>query len=553
MPTILKLALKSGANLARRRPDSSGASGDFSEGRPSVLARLVKVVSRMSNIYDFIIVGAGSAGCVLAHRLSTDPGARVLLLEAGPPATHPDIEVPLAFTRLQRSALDWAYYTTPQTELADRPVAWPRGRVLGGSSAINAMVYMRGDLLDYTAWGPGWCPDCILPYFKRSQNQERPALAGSPFHAVGGPLNVTDLRTVNPLSHALLEAAASLGWPANDDFNGRTQLGAGLFQVTQLGGRRQSAAAAFLTPIRHRRNLQIVTGALVRRIRFDGDRAVGVEFSSGPDLLYAQAASEILLAAGAIESPKILLLSGIGPEAALRAHGIRLREQLLEVGENLQDHPRVALPFRCQLPVSLLNAFSPGSLNEYHRSGAGPWSSNGVEAGAFVGDLQFHFLPLDLSTIGLEATGHHGFTLVPTLLTPRSRGRLNLASADAADAPIIDPAYLSHPDDLPALREGVRLSYELAAAAFAPYGVEVGRLPDVDALIRSRLDTGYHPAGTCAIGPVVDQELRVNGLRNLRVVDASVIPILPRGNTHAPVVMIAERAADFILGLASHP
>ena len=508
----------------------------------------------MSNIYDFIIVGAGSAGCVLAHRLSTDPAARVLLLEAGPAANHPDIEIPLAFTRLQRSALDWAYYTTPQTELADRPVAWPRGRVLGGSSAINAMVYMRGDLRDYAAWGPGWCPDCVLPYFKRSQNQERLALTGSLFHGVGGPLNVTDLRTVNPLSHAFLEAAVSLGWPYNDDFNGRTQQGAGLFQVTQLGGRRQSAAAAFLTPIRHRRNLQIVTGALVRRIRFDGDRAVGVEFSSGPDLLYAEAASEIILAAGAIESPKMLLLSGIGPEADLKAHGIRLRVLLPEVGQNLQDHPRVALPFRCQSPVSLLNAFAPGALREFHHSGAGPWSSNGAEAGAFVGNLQFHFLPLDLATIGLEATGHHGFTLAPTLLTPRSRGHLTLASADPAAAPLIDPAYLSHPDDLPALREGVRLSYERAAAApFAPYGAQVGRLPDVDALIRSRLDTCYHPAGTCAIGPVVDQELRVNGLRNLRVVDASVMPTLPRGNTHAPVVMLAERAADFILGLASHP
>ncbi len=511
----------------------------------------------MSHNYDFIIVGAGSAGCVLAHRLSTNSAARVLLLEAGPAATHPDIEIPLAFTRLQRSALDWAYYTTPQTALADRLVAWPRGRVLGGSSAINAMVYMRGDLRDYAAWGPGWCPDCVLPYFKRSQNQERPTLAGSPFHGVGGPLNVTDLRTVNPLSHAFLEAAATLGWPKNDDFNGPTQQaanqGAGLFQVTQLAGRRQSAAAAFLTPIRHRRNLQIVTSALVRRIRFDGDRAVGVEFSSGPDLLYAEAASEIILSAGAIESPKMLLLSGIGPEADLKAYGIRLRELLPEVGQNLHDHPRVALPFRCQSPVSLLNAFAPGALQEFHRSGAGPWSSNGAEAGAFVGNLQFHFLPLDLATIGLEATGHHGFTIAPTLLTPRSRGHLTLASADPAAAPLIDPAYLSHPDDLPALREGVRLSYELAAAApFAGYGAEVSRLPDLDELIRTRLDTCYHPAGTCAIGPVVDQKLRLKGLRNLRVVDASVIPVLPRGNTHAPVVMLAERAADFILGLA-HP
>lgn len=507
----------------------------------------------MSNTYDFIIVGAGSAGCVLANRLSTDPATRVLLLEAGPPAIHPDIEVPLAFARLQRTAIDWAYYTTPQAELAGRPVAWPRGRVLGGSSAINAMVYMRGPLEDYAAWGAGWCPDCILPYFKRAQNQERPALRGSPWHGVGGPLNVTDLRTVNPLSHAFLEAAVSLGWPLNDDFNGPTQAGAGLYQVTQVRGHRQSAAAAYLAPIRHRRNLQTVTGALVRRIRFDGDRAVGVEFSTGQDLLYAEAASEIVLSAGAIESPKLLLLSGVGPAPELRAHGIRVRAQLAEVGQNLQDHPRVALPFRCQAPVSLLTAFTTGAVEEFHDSGTGPWSSNCAEAGAFVGDLQFHFLPLDLATIGLEATGHHGFTLAPTLLTPRSRGHLTLATADPAAAPLIDPAYLSHPDDLPALREGVRLSYELAAAApFAPYGAEVGRLPDVDALIRSRLDTCYHPAGTCAIGPVVDQELRVKGLRNLRVVDASVMPVLPRGNTHAPVVMLAERAADFILGLA-HP
>ncbi len=504
----------------------------------------------MSTPYDFIIVGAGSAGCVLANRLSADPGARVLLLEAGPPATHPDIEIPLAFPRLQRTALDWAYFTTPQAELAGRPIAWPRGKVLGGSSAINAMVYLRGRLADYASWGPNWCPDYVLPAFKRAENQQRPSLRDTHWHGASGPLDVADLRCVNPLSQAFVEAALSLGWSYNDDFNGATQLGAGLFQVTQRDGRRQSVAAAYLAPVRHRRNLQIITGALVRRLRFDGDRAVGVEFSRGPELLYAEAEREILLSAGSLESPKLLLLSGVGPAAELEAQGLRVRQSLPDVGRNLHDHPRVALPFRCQAPVSLLNAFTSEAQSEFHQFGTGPWTSNLAEAGAFHGDLQFHFLPLDLSNVGLDPTGHHGFTLAPTLLTPRSRGRLTLASADPAQAPIIDPGYLTHPADLAAMREGVGASYELAAsAAFKVYGTTVGELPNVDALIRSRLDTCYHPAGACSIGTVVDQELRVRGVRGLRVVDASVMPMLPRGNTHTPVVMVAERAAAMLLGV----
>lgn len=502
----------------------------------------------MSTPFDYLIVGAGSAGCVLAHRLSADAGTRVLLIEAGPPATHPDLEIPLAFPRLHRTALDWAYYTTPQPELADRPVAWPRGRVLGGSSAINAMVYMRGRLADYGIWGAGWCAESVLRYFKRAENQQRPSLQSSPWHGTDGALHVTDLQTVNPLSRAFLEAANELGWPANHDFNGATQEGAGLFQVTQRNGRRQSAAAAYLEPIRRRRNLRVVTGAVVRRIRFDGDRAIGVEFSVGNESRYAEAEREVLLAAGAIESPKLLMLSGVGPSADLRAHGLRVRLDL-PVGHNLHDHPRIAMPFRCQAPVSLLTAFAPGAMDEYRRTGAGPWSSNCAEAGAFAGDLQFHFLPLDLSNLGLDATGHHGFTIAPALIAPRSRGRLTLASADAGHPPLIDPGYLQDRADLVTLCDGVEIAHQLASsAAFARFGTAVGPLGDAEALVRSRLDTCYHPGGTCAIGAVVDEELRVKGSRGLRVVDASVMPVLPRGNTHAPVVMIAERAADLILG-----
>ena len=499
--------------------------------------------------YDVIIIGGGVNGAGVA-RDAAGRGARVLLLEAGPAGNHPDLEAPLAFARLQRTVFDWAYYTVPQSELGGRPVAWPRGRVLGGSSGINAMVYMRGRLEDYERWGRNWRAECVLAAFKRGENQERPALRGGAWHGSGGEQNVADLRCVNPLSRSFMEAAGSLGWPRNDDFNGERQEGVGLFQVTQRNGRRESAAAAYLTPVRHRRNLQIMTGALVRRLRFDGDRAVGVEFSSGCELLYAEAESEIVLAAGAIESPKLLLLSGIGPPEELRALGIRVRAASGEVGSNLQDHPRVAVAFRCEAPVSLLAGFGPQAQAEFERDGMGPLTSNGAEAGAFHGDLQFHFLPLDLANLGLDPTGHHGFTVAPTLLTPRSRGRVRLAASDPARAPVIDPGYLTDAADVAALREGVRLAYRLAATpAFAEYGARAGSPPgDVDELIRNRLDTCYHPGGTCAIGAVVDQELRVNGVRGLRVADASVMPTLPRGNTHAPVAMIGERAAEFLRG-----
>ncbi len=529
---MLKLVLKSGATEMTRLAANRRAAG--------LVARIMT--------YDFIIIGAGSAGCVLANRLSADSGARVLLLEAGPPAQHPDIEVPLAFPRLQRTALDWAYYTEPQTALGGRRIGWPRGRVVGGSSALNAMVYVRGPLSDYAAWGPNWCPDCVLTYFKRAEHQQRPSLRESPWHGTRGPLNVADLRSPNPLSLAFLKAAESLGFRRNDDFNGASPLGAGLFQVNQVAGRRQSAAAAYLEPARTRRNLQTITQARARRIRFDGQQAVGVEFSVGDELLYAETAGEILLAAGAIESPKLLMLSGVGGEVELRAHGIRVRVARPEVGANLHDHPRIALPFRCAEPVSLLTAASPGAREEFERAGTGPWSSNLAEAGAFTGDLQYHFLPLDLSNVGLDPTGHHGFTIAPTLLSPRSRGRLSLASSDPLAAPRLDPQYLSEPADLPALLDGVATAFRLAAApAFARFGTQAGAPPgDLEALVRARLDTCYHPAGTCAIGTVVDQDLRVRGVDGLRVADASVMPTLPRANPHAAVVMLAERVAALI-------
>lgn len=524
--------------------------------------------------YDYVIVGAGSAGCVLAARLSEDPGTRVALLEAGPRDRKKEIHIPAAFSKLIGSDLDWAYRTTAQPGLDGRTVSWPRGKMLGGSSSINAMIYIRGNRRDYDGWAAagnkGWAFDDVLGYFRRSEDNSR---GPSQYHGVGGPLSVTDLADPNPLTMRLLDAASEAGIPSTTDFNGAAQDGAGLFQVTQRRGRRASTAAAFLRPARRRPNLDVITGAHATEIVLDGTRATGVRYRAGAaGVRVAHAEREVVLCGGAINSPQLLMLSGIGPAGHLRGHGIDAVVDAPGVGANLVDHPAVALMRAVTEPVSLLAAESIGNVLRWLTLGRGMLTSNVGEAGAFVRtdaspdapDIQFHFAPVYFDVRLEEEPEVHAVTTGPTLVRPRSGGRIELTSADPAVAPRIDPGYLSDPtgSDVAALRAGVRLAQDiLGAKALAPVAGEwlqpaapLMSDDEVDAFVRARLGSLYHPVGTCRMGvdddAVVDPELRVVGTDGLRVVDASVMPTIPAGNTNAPTIMIAEKAADMIRGIA---
>ncbi|MBX7161003.1 MAG: GMC family oxidoreductase N-terminal domain-containing protein [Acidimicrobiia bacterium] len=524
--------------------------------------------------YDYVIVGAGSAGCVLAARLSEDPGTRVALLEAGPRDRKKEIHIPAAFSKLIGSDLDWAYRTTAQPGLDGRTVSWPRGKMLGGSSSINAMIYIRGNRRDYDGWAAagnkGWAFDDVLGYFRRSEDNSR---GPSQYHGVGGPLSVTDLADPNPLTMRLLDAASEAGIPSTADFNGAAQDGAGLFQVTQRRGRRASTAAAFLRPARRRPNLDVITGAHATEIVLAGTRATGVRYRAGAaGVRVAHAEREVVLCGGAINSPQLLMLSGIGPAGHLRGHGIDAVVDAPGVGANLVDHPAVALMRAVTEPVSLLAAESIGNVVRWLTLGRGMLTSNVGEAGAFVRtdaspdapDIQFHFAPVYFDVRLEEEPEVHAVTTGPTLVRPRSGGRIELTSADPAVAPRIDPGYLSDPtgSDVAALRAGVRLAQDiLGAKALAPVAGEwlqpaapLMSDDEVDAFVRARLGSLYHPVGTCRMGvdddAVVDPELRVVGTDGLRVVDASVMPTIPAGNTNAPTIMIAEKAADMIRGIA---
>ncbi len=541
-------------------------------GRPDRVVACRHPMARES--YDYVIVGAGSAGCVLAARLTEDPSVRVLLLEAGGEDRRRELHIPAGFVSLFKSKLDWAYETEPEPGAANRTFYWPRGKVLGGSSSINAMLYIRGNRRDYdrwAAWGnAGWHFDGVLPYFKRAEDQSR---GSSRLHGVGGPLRVSDPRSPSPLSDAFLRATEAAGYPTTKDFNGPEQDGFGFFQVTQRNGMRASTAVAYLRPARQRPNLTVRTHAMALGIEMEGTAARGVRYTADDDVHLALAEREVLLAGGAINSPQLLMLSGIGPASALEAHGLPVVVDLPAVGQNLQDHPAVPIVFRTHRDNTLDSAETLANLLRYVFFRRGPFTTTVCEAAGFLRsredleqpDLQINFLPTALVDHGFDQATDHGIDIAPTLLLPESQGEVTLRSADPREPVRIRAGYLEAPGDRRALIAGVRIARRIAAAPPLAKLIDHEVLPgsDVDdddamlAFIGRTVQTLYHPVSTCRMGPepggarpaVVDPSLRVHGTERLRVVDASVMPAIPAGNTNAPTIMIAEKAADLIRGL----
>jgi choline dehydrogenase len=501
--------------------------------------------------YDYIVIGAGSAGCVVANRLTEDPDTTVLLLEAGTPDTKPEIQIPLAGMKLLGSEVDWSYFSEPEPYLNNRKIFCPRGKVLGGSSSINFMVYIRGNHRDYDRWqslgNPGWSYQDMLPYFKKSEHQQRGA---DPYHSVDGELSVTDLISPTVTSQLFVEAAMEMGYPHNPDFNGVQQEGAGIYQMTIKDGKRHSAAAAFLQPILQRPNLTVTTGALVNRLLFEGNRAVGVEYLHEGILHQVRVNQEVILSAGAFDSPKLLMLSGIGNAEQLRSLGIPVLVDLPGVGQNLQDHPIV--PVAHQIVQDVHPAITSNGIAEaalfLHSS------QSNLDAAP---DLNFFSCPVFLAPPNYAPAGS-GFVGLVCLTHPESRGSVNLRSPDPQDPPSILMNYLQSSSDLQKLVVGVKLIRELFQTTtfdefrgeeVAP-GAEIQSDEAIESHIRASCTTLYHPVGTCKMGidpmAVVDPELRVHGVRGLRVVDASIMPTLTTGNTNAPTIAIGEKAADLI-------
>jgi choline dehydrogenase len=524
--------------------------------------------------FDYIVVGAGSAGCVLANRLTASGRHRVLLVEAGGADRNIWIHIPLGYGKLfSNPKVNWLYASEPEPELNGRRIIQPRGKVLGGSSSINGLLYIRGQAQDFDHWrqlgNAGWSFEDVLPYFRRAEDQQRGADA---FHGVGGPLAVSDVSEPHPLCEAFLTAVEQAGLPRNDDFNGPTQEGAGYYQLTARNGRRWSTAVGYLRPARRRHNLAVVSNALTTRILFEGRRAIGVEYRQGDTTRVARAEGEVIVAGGAFNSPQLLQLSGLGPAALLQSHGIGVIADMPGVGADLQDHLQVRLQYRCTDPITMNDVFASRRLRfaaglRYLLQRKGLLTIGAGYAGGFFRtdrsaaspDVQIHVIIFSADTVGAPLHAFPGFISSVCVLRPESRGTVHIRSADSREPPAIQPRYLSAAADRDVITRGLKLLRRIMSQEAIRRYIAEERVPgphctsdeDLLAYAREVGTTVFHPTSTCRMGSdvtaVVDERLKVRGFEGLRVVDGSIMPSVVSGNTNAAVIMIAEKGADMIL------